>query len=111
MQVILILILAIILGLSQLVVAVQNSSLDSQELYKRDDVLVPRKGGGGGGHGGGGHGSSGGGRSSGGEGSRPAGGEKNPPSVPGNAGMLTPAGPVWIACMTAATVGFARFGV
>jgi len=106
-----ILILAIILGLSQLAVAALNSSLDSQDLYRRDNVLVSRKGGGGGGHGGGGHGSSGGGRSSGGEGSRPDGREKDPPSVPGNAGKLEPAEPIWIAGIIAGTVIFARFGV
>lgn len=105
-------ILAIILGLSQLAAAVPYLCLDSQALYRRDSVLVPRKGGGGGhgGGGGGGHGSSGGGGRSSDEGGS-SGGAKKPSPVAGSAGTLTPAGPVWIAGMIAGTVILAGSGV
>lgn len=102
-----ILILAIILGSSQLVLAIPYSSLDNQYLYRNDSVLVPRKGGGG--HGGGGHGSSGGGRGS--DGAASGGGTRKPAPVAGSAGSLTEAGPVWIVGIIAGTVVLAGSGV
>lgn len=102
-------ILAIIIGFSQLAIAVPYSSLDTQNLYRNDSVLVPRKGGGGhGGGGGGGHGSSGGGRGSDGT---SAGGTKKPAPVIGTAGSLKQAGPVWIVGIMAGTVVLAGSGV